>query len=135
VKDPIFRLCDIVRQTAFDLHAYLRHGHLEKVYENGLAHRLRKQNLHAFQQHPLNVFDEDGTPLGEYFANHPMERLASGALGQAVMAALQSERRGKMQYQQVKKIVETLFSEDSEPEATRLARFQKLEKEYHKRFR
>jgi GxxExxY protein len=69
VKDPIFQLCDIVRQTAFDLHAYLRHGHLEKVYENGLAHRLRKQNLHAFQQHPLNVFDEDGAPLGEYFAD------------------------------------------------------------------
>ena len=36
----IFALCDIVRQTAFELQSYLRHGHLEKVYENGLAHRI-----------------------------------------------------------------------------------------------
>jgi len=69
MKDPIFHLCDIVRQTAFELHAYHRHGHLEKVYENGLAHRLRKQNLLVLQQHPLNVSDEDGTPLGDYFAD------------------------------------------------------------------
>ena len=69
MKDEIFQLCDIVRQTAFDLHSYHRHGHLEKVYENGLAHRLRKQNLTVLQQHPLNVTDEDGTLLGEYFAD------------------------------------------------------------------
>jgi len=69
MKDPIFQICDIVRQTAFELHAYHRHGHLEKVYENGLAHRLRKQNLLVLQQHPLNVSDEDGTSLGDYFAD------------------------------------------------------------------
>jgi len=69
MKDDIFVLCDIVRQTAYDLHAYHRHGHLEKVYENGLAHRLRKQNVPVLQQHPLNVTDEDGTLLGEYFAD------------------------------------------------------------------
>ncbi len=39
--DEIMQLCDIVRQTGFDLRKYLGHGHLEKVYENGLAHRLR----------------------------------------------------------------------------------------------
>ena len=32
-------LCDRVRQTAYDVHLYLGHGHLEKVYENALAHR------------------------------------------------------------------------------------------------
>ena len=26
-------LCDQVRQTAFQVHAYLGHGHLEKVYK------------------------------------------------------------------------------------------------------
>jgi RecJ-like exonuclease len=41
-KDPIFQLADTVRETSFSLHNYLRHGHLEKVYENGLANRLRK---------------------------------------------------------------------------------------------
>jgi len=46
-------LCDGVRQTAFDLHTFLRHGHLEQVYENGLAHRLGKTGLKVEQQHPL----------------------------------------------------------------------------------
>ena len=33
----IFRLCDHVRETAFALHCYHRHGHLEKIYEHGLV--------------------------------------------------------------------------------------------------
>jgi len=60
----IFTLCDRVRETAFALHCYLRHGHLEKVYENGLAHRLREAGLRVEQQHGLQVLDEDGTVLG-----------------------------------------------------------------------
>ena len=68
-KDPVFQLCDQIRETAFALHKYLRHGHLEKVYENGLAHRLRKQGLAVKQQYPLAVHDEDGTVLGEYLAD------------------------------------------------------------------
>jgi GxxExxY protein len=39
---------------------------MEKVYENALAHRLRKTGLTVDQQFPLNVFDEDGTRIGEY---------------------------------------------------------------------
>ncbi len=65
----IFALCDIIRQTAFELQSYLRHGHLEKVYENGLANRLRKKRLTVLQQHPLPVRDEDGTVLGDYLAD------------------------------------------------------------------
>jgi GxxExxY protein len=68
-KDPIFALCDQVRETAFALQKYHRHGHAEKIYENGLFHRLRKQGLKVAQQHPLNVYDEDGPLLGEYFAD------------------------------------------------------------------
>lgn len=63
------KLCDRVRQTAFAIHKYLGHGHLEKVYENALTHRLRKAGLKVTQQHPLTVRDEDGTVLGEYFAD------------------------------------------------------------------
>lgn len=44
-EQEILRICDAVRQTAFELHTFLRHGHFEKVYENGLAHRLRKKGL------------------------------------------------------------------------------------------
>ncbi len=65
----INQLCDIVRETAFAIHCYHRNGHLEKVYENALVHRLQKQGLQAQQQHPLVVYDEDGTILGEYFAD------------------------------------------------------------------
>ena len=65
----INELCDFVRETAFAIHRYHKHGHLEKVYENALAHRLRKAGLNVQQQYPLNVFDEDGTPIGEYFAD------------------------------------------------------------------
>ena len=65
----IFDLCDQIRVISFDLHKYLRYGHLEKVYENGLAHRLRKAHLKVEQQYPLKVYDEDSTVLGEYFAD------------------------------------------------------------------
>jgi GxxExxY protein len=64
-----FQLCDQVRETSFALQRYLRHGHLEKVYENGLAHRLRKAGVQVEQQHALQVLDEDGTVLGDYFAD------------------------------------------------------------------
>jgi GxxExxY protein len=62
-------LCDAVRQTAYDIHVYLGNGHLEKVYENALAHRLQKAGLDAKQQHPLKVYEEDGTEIGDYFAD------------------------------------------------------------------
>jgi GxxExxY protein len=61
--------CDLVRQTSFDIHACHGHGHLEKVYENALARRLRKAGLEVQQQFPINVHDEDGTLLGDYLAD------------------------------------------------------------------
>jgi len=42
---------------------------LEKVYENALAHRLRKLGLDVKQQAPIKVYDEDKTMLGEYLAD------------------------------------------------------------------
>jgi GxxExxY protein len=62
-------LCDIVRETSFAIHCFLRHGHLEKVYGNALAHRLVARGLRVEQGFPLHVFDEDGTLLGDYFAD------------------------------------------------------------------
>ena len=67
--DDINQLCDAVRETSFAIHKYHRNGHLETIYENGLVHRLRKQGLKVEQQFPLTVYDEDGTILGEYFAD------------------------------------------------------------------
>jgi GxxExxY protein len=68
MKD-IMELCDVVREAGFAIHRYHRHGHLEKVYENALAHRLRKLGLDVKQQHPLQVYDEDGTLIGDYNAD------------------------------------------------------------------
>jgi len=67
--DEIMKLCDIIRETGFALRKYLGNGHLEKVYENGLAHRLRKQGFYVEQQVAIQVHDEDGTLLGDYFAD------------------------------------------------------------------
>ena len=65
----IMELCDVVRQTGYEVHRYFRHGFLEKVYENALVHRLRKHGPIVIQQHQLIVYDEDGTIVGEYFAD------------------------------------------------------------------
>jgi GxxExxY protein len=68
MKD-IFQLCDLIRETSYSIHQYHGPGHLEKIYENALVNRLRKQGLMVNQQHPLKVYDEDGTILGDYFAD------------------------------------------------------------------
>lgn len=68
-KDDVFLLCDKIRETAFALHCYLRHGYHEKIYERGLTNRLRKAGVTVEQQHPLKVYDEDGTLLGDFNAD------------------------------------------------------------------
>jgi GxxExxY protein len=65
----INELCDIVRETSYAVHVFHGHGHLEKVYENAVAHRLRKVGLKVQQQHPIRVLDEDGTVIGEFNAD------------------------------------------------------------------
>ena len=67
--DDIMRLCDGVRETAYAIHVYHGNGYLEKVYENALVHRLRKAGLDVKQHHPITIRDEDGTVIGEYFAD------------------------------------------------------------------
>ncbi|MEE9367302.1 MAG: GxxExxY protein [Pontiella sp.] len=62
-------LCDQIRETSYAIHEYHGTGHLEKVYENALMHRLRKSGMDVKQQHPIKVYDEDGTEIGDYFAD------------------------------------------------------------------
>ena len=64
-----------IRQIVYDLHVYLGNGFLEKVYANGLVHRLRKAGFLVEVQKPLRVFDSDGFCLGEYFADLVVEGL------------------------------------------------------------
>ena len=65
----IFALCDVVRETSFQIHSYLRHGHREQIYENALVHRLRKQGIRVEQQPEILVYDEDGTVIGHLKAD------------------------------------------------------------------
>ncbi len=71
----VFELCDIVRETGYAIHSFLRNGHLEKVYRNAMAHRLQKQGLQVVAEYPLAVRDEDGTILGEFFADLFIENM------------------------------------------------------------
>lgn len=67
--NEVMGLCDRIRETSMAIHAYLKHGHLEKIYENALTHRLTKQGIKLEQQYPLRVLDEDGTLLGDFIAD------------------------------------------------------------------
>ncbi len=52
----------------YDVYNQLGHGFLEKVYENALAHELRKRGHHVQQQVPIEVF-YDGVRVGKYVAD------------------------------------------------------------------
>lgn len=73
--ENVLELCDLVRETSYAIHCYLRNGHPEKVYENALANRLRKVCVEVKQQFPIRVFDEDGTKLGHYTADLLIEEI------------------------------------------------------------
>jgi GxxExxY protein len=62
-------LCDKVREVAFAVHVFHGPGHLEKIYENALTHRLRKAGIAVEQQSSVSVLDEDGTVVGMYVAD------------------------------------------------------------------
>jgi len=68
-QNQILDLCATIRETSLAAHRFLRHGHAEKIYENSLAHRLRKRGMNIRQQHPISVYDEDGTLLGDFFSD------------------------------------------------------------------
>ena len=50
---------------AFTVSNTLGSGFLERVYENALAHELRKAGLVVARQHPVQVF-YDGVVVGDY---------------------------------------------------------------------
>ena len=67
--EEIKELCDHIREQAYDLHQWLRNGHLEKVYENGMRNRIRRLGIQVEQQHPIQVTDRDGSILGDFLAD------------------------------------------------------------------
>ncbi len=69
MEAEIKRLCDVIRVVSYETHHFLRHGHLEKIYENALIHRLGKMSIFVQSQFALPVYDEDGTLLGDFYAD------------------------------------------------------------------
>ena len=67
--DEMRQLASEVGQVAYDVHKYFGQGLLEKVYETALEHRLLKAGYKVARQQPLQVFDEDGFCVGEYYAD------------------------------------------------------------------
>ncbi|MBT5903494.1 MAG: GxxExxY protein [Opitutaceae bacterium] len=68
-ESEIKALCTVVRNTSLAAHRFFRHGHAEKFYENSLRNRLIRSGLKVDQQVPLEVRDEDGSVVGEFFAD------------------------------------------------------------------
>ena len=67
-KNDMKQLTERVIQCAFTVSNTLGCGFLEKVYENALAHELRKAGLQVQQQHGITVY-YDGVAVGEYTAD------------------------------------------------------------------
>lgn len=67
-RDKMSLLTERVIGCAFTVSNELGCGFLEKVYENALAHELRKAGLKVEQQHEIAVY-YDGAVVGEYTAD------------------------------------------------------------------
>lgn len=63
--EEINRITEIVIGCAFRVGNALGYGYLEKVYENALAHEMRKAGLEVAQQFRIPVI-YDGVQVGDY---------------------------------------------------------------------
>ena len=66
--EQLNQLTEKVIGCAFTVSNVLGCGFMEKVYENALAHELRKAGFDVHQQHPITV-RYDGVVVGEYVAD------------------------------------------------------------------
>lgn len=64
----INQLTEKIIGCAYAVSNELGNGFLEKVYENALAHEIRKAGLDVKQQYPIQVI-YDGVIVGDYFAD------------------------------------------------------------------
>lgn len=66
-KPELDKITERIIGCAHKISNNLGAGFIEKVYENALAHEIRKEGLQLKQQHPIKVI-YDGIILGEFFA-------------------------------------------------------------------
>ena len=74
-KDKLNKISERIINAAYKISNTLGAGFLEKVYENALAHQLRKDGMRIEQQRPINVY-YDNVVVGDYFA----DLIAEGAV-------------------------------------------------------
>jgi GxxExxY protein len=67
-KDKFNTITEQIIAAAFRVHNELGCGFLEKVYENSMAHELRKRGLNVVQQVGVDV-KYDGVVVGQYIAD------------------------------------------------------------------
>ncbi len=83
--DRVNQIAEKIIGAAFKVANELGIGFLEKVYENALAHELRKVGLHVEQQRPVDVY-YDGVVVGVYVGDD------CGELGSSRTQSGQSDR-------------------------------------------
>ena len=71
-EEDLNKLTEKIIGCAYNVSNKLGVGFLEKVYENALAHELRKIGLNVEQQEPIKVY-YDGVIVGEYFPDMLVE--------------------------------------------------------------
>ena len=67
-KDELDAVSEKIIGAAYKVSNTLGAGFLEKVYENALAHQLRKDGVKIEQQRPIKVYYDD-VVVGDYFAD------------------------------------------------------------------
>ena len=67
-RDELNGITERVIGCAYKVSNTLGSGFLEKVYENSMAHEVRKNGLHVEQQYPVQVA-YDGIVVGEFVAD------------------------------------------------------------------
>ncbi len=72
VRNTINGVTEVIIGYAFQIANTLGHGFLEKVYENALAHELKKEGS-KFETQKIIPVNYDGTVIGNYVADMVVE--------------------------------------------------------------
>ncbi|GFE58646.1 GxxExxY protein [Geobacter sp. AOG1] len=67
-RERLDQITEKIIGCAYAVISSLGSGFLEKVYENALAHEIKKTGLHVSQQHSIKVH-YDGIEIGDYVAD------------------------------------------------------------------
>ena len=67
-REKLDQITEKIIGCCYNVATALGNGFLEKVYENALAHELKKSGFRVLQQHPVKVMYDD-VEVGDYVAD------------------------------------------------------------------